>query len=910
MGDQIRDDDGKPLGWSIPAHPDEGDGAINSRAVRFKDAGTSDGEFEVKHENVEQHHQEQQRPPAGGGDHFPSFPSSDLGKMEDVSLGASSPKVCLLYGTVELEIIEAKSLPNMDWFSERASQCFSILGGLQTMCAKPKDKLAHHRHKITSDPYVVFSLGDAILAKTKVISNSQIPHWGERFQLHVAHSVPEVLLTVKDNDVFGAQVIGGVKIPAHRIASGPAIVETWFDVVGSGKEGAQLKISIKYTPVEQDKNYQHGVGAEGAVPRTYFPLRKGCSVKLYQDAHCPDGGLPEITLEGGGAYEHGKCWEDICQAILEAHHLVYIAGWSVFHKVKIVREPENHKKFSNDIANLTLGELLKRKAAEGVRVLLLVWDDKTSHHTPLFTTKGVMATYDEETKKFFRHSAVRCVLSPRYGDSKMSWLKQWVVGTFYTHHQKLVIVDSQGRGNNRKLTSFIGGLDLAQGRYDTPEHPLFKTLGSIHRDDYHNPTFTGTIDHGGPRQPWHDLHCRIDGPAAYDVLTNFAQRWRKAATWHEDAMIEIDRISWILSPNDGDQALMVTELDDPETWNVQVFRSIDSGSVKGFPKEPADCQKQNLVTLKNVAIDTSIHTAYVERIRSAQHFIYIENQYFLGSSYAWPDYKKGDATHMIPMELALKVASKIRSGDPFAVYVVIPMWPEGVPDSATVQEILYFQSQTMKMMYKIIAQALNEVGSGNHPTDYLNFYCLANREERSEPGTMAPAEKSTQWYAQKYKRFMIYIHSKGMIVDDEYVIIGSANINQRSMDGSRDTELAMGAYQPHYTWAHKKHSHPFGQVYGYRASLWAEHLGDFDPALFNDPSDIRCVHKVNEIAQGNWKQFVSEEPSDMKGHLMSYPMSVQVNGEIKPIAGNESFPDVAGQVLGQHSINLPDNLTG
>lgn len=48
---------------------------------------------------------------------------------------------------------------------------------------------------------------------------------------------------------------------------------------------------------------------------------------------------------------------------------------------------------------------------------------------------------------------------------------------------------------------------------------------------------------------------------------------------------------------------------------------------------------------------------------------------------------------------------------------------------------------------------------------------------------------------------MIYVHSKGMVVDDEYVIIGSANINQRSMEGSRDTEIAMGAYQPHYRWA-------------------------------------------------------------------------------------------------------------
>lgn len=83
-------------------------------------------------------------------------------------------------------------------------------------------------------------------------------------------------------------------------------------------------------------------------------------------------------------------------------------------------------------------------------------------------------------------------------------------------------------------------------------------------------------DSGGPRQPWHDLHCRIDGPAAYDVLTNFEQRWKKARRWHDDELIEIQRISWILGPSkdtppQGDGHLMVTEDEDPETWHVQVF---------------------------------------------------------------------------------------------------------------------------------------------------------------------------------------------------------------------------------------------------------------------------------------------------------------------------------------------------
>lgn len=97
---------------------------------------------------------------------------------------------------------------------------------------------------------------------------------------------------------------------------------------------------------------------------------------LYQDAHVPDSMLPEVELEDGVVFEHGKCWEDICHAILEAHDLVYIVDWSIYHKVKLVREPTKPLPSGG---NLSLGELLKYKSQEGLRVLLLVWDDKTSH---------------------------------------------------------------------------------------------------------------------------------------------------------------------------------------------------------------------------------------------------------------------------------------------------------------------------------------------------------------------------------------------------------------------------------------------------------------------------------------------------------------------------------------------------
>lgn len=49
------------------------------------------------------------------------------------------------------------------------------------------------------------------------------------------------------------------------------------------------------------------------------------------------------------------------------------------------------------------------------------------------------------------------------------------------------------------------------------------------------------------------------------------------------------------------------------------------------------------------------------------------------------------ANNLIPMEIALKIADKIRANERFAVYIVIPMWPEGVPTGAATQRILFWQ---------------------------------------------------------------------------------------------------------------------------------------------------------------------------------------------------------------------------
>lgn len=61
------------------------------------------------------------------------------------------------------------------------------------------------------------------------------------------------------------------------------------------------------------------------------------------------------------------------------------------------------------------------------------------------------------------------------------------------------------------------------------------------------------------------------------------------------------------------------------------------------------------------------------------------------------------------------------------------------------------------------------------PSQYISFYGLRTHARlNSEPITE-----------------LIYVHSKLLIVDDKVVICGSANINDRSLIGKRDSEIAL-----------------------------------------------------------------------------------------------------------------------
>ncbi|XP_021294526.1 phospholipase D alpha 4 isoform X1 [Herrania umbratica] len=726
--------------------------------------------------------------------------------------------------------------------------------------------------------YVTIKLDNKKVAKT---SHERDRVWNQTFQILCAHP-PDSTITITMKTK--CSILGKFCIQAGQILNEASLINGFFPLqMENGKRNPELKLRFMlwFKPAEFEPTWGEVLkyGGFHGLRNATFPQRSNCHVMLYQDAHHSSAFRPPFSLCGTPR----KLWEDVYKAIEGAKHVIYIAGWSFNPKMVLVRDPQTNIPHAKGIK---LGELLKRKAEEGVAVRVMLWNDETS--LPFIKNKGVMRTHDEDAFAYFKHTKVICKLCPRLHHK---------FPTLFAHHQKTITVDartySTSSVNDREIMSFVGGVDLCDGRYDTEQHSLFRTLNTeSHCFDFYQTNISGASLHkGGPREPWHDAHACITGEAAWDVLANFEQRWTKQC----DPSLLLPTSS---IPNLIRQPF-ASSISNDRNWKVQVFRSIDHVSVSQLSK--------------NLTVEQSIHEAYVEAIRRAERFIYIENQYFVGGCHLWDKDKHSGCRNLIPVEIALKVASKIKAKERFAVYILIPMWPEGVPDSEPVQDILHWTRETMSMMYKLIGEAIKESGQPGHPRDYLNFFCLANRETQSKEELVPPysPQPSTQyWNAQKHRRFMVYVHSKVMIVDDLYILIGSANVNQRSMDGRRDTEIAIGCYQLPEN-PESNNSPTPRDIHAYRMSLWYEHTGLADD-LFLEPQGLECVQKVRSLGDQMWQIYANdEEIVDMEAvHLVTYPVNVTVDGLTEDVAdGDGHFPDTKSPVKGRRSKMLPPVFT-
>lgn len=812
-----------------------------------------------------------------------------------------------LHGRLTIRVIEARDVEGKD---------VGIMGKLERAVTSSIDGV---------DPYCSVKLGYNKIMQTPIIQNSASPVWNSSCSIDICHDFNTIEFRIKAAKRSGPlSIISKVKhlsmlsVSAAEIAH-KKVISGWFDlgtyqkeVVAEGDgddsdtssdEGADvvesgslgdLRIQLTYEPVSEIAEY-----ASVVVPDTYFPLRKGIRVTMYQDADTPPESLPPIPFHP--EYQHSRCWVEMAKAIMASTELIYITGWAVWPELVMVRTDYP----GDEWKGLTLGEMLIQKAEEGVKVLLMVWDEYASGRF----SKGLMGTHDEEVVSYFKKTKVQAIKVGRLNakDGPLADLNDTLL---FTHHQKTVVVTKRDpdSGKNR-IEAWVGGLDLTDGRYDYNEHSLFRTIDGLHGPpDFWQACALGVTADSGPREPWHDIHSYVNGTVAWDVMTNFEGRWSRQAP---------DNLKQALHPHPPQDFLQPSDEDKIRDgdFNVQLLRSINESSTALSAERPG------LIVRRNAGVDQSIHHAYVHNIRAAKHFIYIENQYFLGSSHLWTSGQRGGfAPNLVAIEIAEKICAKIRANERFAVYVSIPLYPEGSPDSGPVQEILSHQRKTVELITSRIAAAIQETGSDTKISDWFNMFCLVNRE--SEVGGKGKGGSSAmEKTLSKTRRFMIYIHSKFAIFDDTVAIIGSANVNSRSMDGSRDTEIAIMAWQPEHVamgslaysdFGKTENSLPKGDVAAFRASVWTEHLAEYLPEM-EDAKSLDCVHRIRHLAKRNWNHFADDgaAPEDMPhGHLALYPYEFdETTGEVT--AKRTMMPDFPNALVkGRATPGIPNMLTG
>ncbi|KAK9450986.1 uncharacterized protein V1518DRAFT_371319 [Limtongia smithiae] len=432
-----------------------------------------------------------------------------------------------------------------------------------------------------------------------------------------------------------------------------------------------------------------------------------------------------------------------------AKETIYIHDWWLSPEIYLRRPAHGNQQWRLD-------RLLKRKAEAGVKIYVIVYRN-VEKAIPIASRHTKHSLLD-------LHPNIFVARSPNQ-------LRQNIL--FWAHHEKLLIVDH--------ALVFLGGLDMCFGRWDTPQHVLTdcKPTGfdrGSHVDfgedtqlwvgkDYSNARiqdfyeldkpYDDMYDRAKvPRMPWHDVHMQIFGQPARDAARHFIQRWNYLITQKRST-----RPQPVLLPPPDFTNSEIEALGHLGTCEVQLLRSASGWSL-GF---------------RHDKVEHSILNAYLKAIEQSEHFIYIENQFFITSAFVNDVVIENQIGDAIVERIVRARANK----EHWRAIIVIPLMPGfeaeiDNQDGTSVRLIMECQYRSISRGDNSIFGKLREAAID--PDKYIQFFSLRKW------GMIGPEDRLITE--------QLYIHAKIMIVDDRVAIIGSANINERSMRGSRDSEVA------------------------------------------------------------------------------------------------------------------------
>jgi phosphatidylserine/phosphatidylglycerophosphate/cardiolipin synthase-like enzyme len=477
------------------------------------------------------------------------------------------------------------------------------------------------------------------------------------------------------------------------------------------------------SPDEQTKDWW----AEGDTP-----VRSGCRVTYFVD-----GRMAMLSM---------------CHHFLKARSYIYLANWGMTPGIELVRgsdhragpdgSPEQERLIAGlrasglaqiDIdfwltRDLSVQAVLGYAVRKGVEVKVLLWDAPPafSHYEPEvayehLTQAGITCLLDDSALDVVRHP-IEAIKHPTE-----------------SLHQKISIVDG--------THAFVGGVDLLiekegeYDRWDTQAHHYSTPLRH---------TSEGTTPH-----PWHDAHSLIEGPAAGDVELNFRQRWNDVVQAHQDGRSPLVPEHPLAPPVESKSRVQVARTISNYTY------SFSANGIRGIAQ------------------------LYARALSNAQHFIYLENQYFWQRAFAGIDIPFLSFDNPEMEYNVRKIGEALQRGASMAI--VLPDHPNAG------------RAYTDAGLEHIQHAAPEAVVQGR-----LHAFCLATSTHQEDGEHYRP----------------IYVHAKVAIIDDEWSTVGSGNLNNRGM--RNDVEMNVATLDATL-------------AQGLRLMLWAEHLGLFNE---NDLFDL------------------------------------------------------------------------
>lgn len=308
-----------------------------------------------------------------------------------------------------------------------------------------------------------------------------------------------------------------------------------------------------------------------------------------------------------------------------------------------------------------------------------------------------------------------------------------------------------------------------------------------------------------PKGPTHDIGLKVRGPAVADVGLTFAERWNDPSSPETTSPSITTR-----APTD----FLDPPIPEAGPSSVQLLRS--------FPL----IKRKKGYSWSNVG-EYTFWAAYLNAIKKARRYIYVEDQYIY--TFHDPPYIKTSTGVKRETDFVYQMGEALKRG--VDVVALAPGRNNAVWKHYEIRQ------------RRIAAEYLREISESS--PDHGNFVICTMHNGGKDPT----------------------IHAKLLLVDDEYAMIGSGNVCERSI--AFISELQLGVVDPEER-----------LVRDLRLALWQEHLELDTPDSLLDPRmGVEQWHDNAASESGRLRLLSSKRPR------VEFPYRFLFNKIIDPYSG-------------------------